>query len=192
MKTQSHLFKRLIKKYEFLLDDWKDVEEIANSANQEFSSEIARNKPETIDEADYTDDDEEEKIEEKDEETWSDKVLKKLFRKIVFQCHPDKLQSDLPELERIKYVSLYEQAISAHEDRNWALMVITAIKLGVELPEEAEDMLDKISVEAQELEQKIQNVTNSMSWFFYHSDEEERKNILENYLKAISAKKENN
>ena len=34
---------RLIRKYEFLLDDWQDVSEISNAANQEMFREINLN-----------------------------------------------------------------------------------------------------------------------------------------------------
>ena len=186
MKKQSGEFKRLIRKYEFLLEDWKDVEDIATSANQEFMREIAANRPEGISERDYTVEDSED--DEQDEETESDRVLKKLFRKIVLQCHPDRLIGDFSELEKIRRISLYEQAVSAHDDKNWALMVITAIKLDVELPEEAEDMVGKIKDEANELEQKINSTTSGITWQFYHADEDQKSNILNNYLASIVAK----
>ena len=186
MRKQSGSFKRLIRKYEFLLEDWKDVEDIATSANQEFMREIAANKPDGISEGDYTVEDSED--DERVEETESDRVLKKLFRKIVLQCHPDRLIGDFSELERIRRISLYEQAVSAHDDKNWALMVITAIKLDVELPEEAEDMLDKIEEEAQELEQKISSTTSGITWQFYHADVDQKSNILNNYLAMLVAK----
>lgn len=186
MRKQSGSFKRLIRKYEFLLEDWKDVEDIATSANQEFMREIAANKPDGISEGDYTVEDSED--DERVEETESDRVLKKLFRKIVLQCHPDMLIGDFSELERIRRISLYEQAVSAHDDKNWALMVITAIKLDVELPEEAEDMLDKIEEEAQELEQKISSTTSGVTWQYYHAGEDQKSNILNNYLAMLVAK----
>lgn len=187
MRKQSGSFKRLIRKYEFLLEDWKDVEDIATSANQEFMREIAANKPDGISEGDYTVEDSED--DERVEETESDRVLKKLFRKIVLQCHPDRLIGDFSELERIRRISLYEQAVSAHDDKNWALMVITAIKLDVELPEEAEDMLDKIEEEAQELEQKISSTTSGITWQYYHADEDQKLSILNNYLEIIKMSK---
>ena len=186
MRKQSGSFKRLIRKYEFLLEDWKDVEDIATSANQEFMREIVENRPEGISERDYTVDDSED--DEPIEETESDRVLKKLFRQIVLQCHPDRLIGDFSELEKIRRISLYEQAISAHDDKNWALMVITAIKLDVELPEEAEDMVDKIEEEAQELERKISSTTSGITWQFYHADADQKSNILNNYLAALVAK----
>ena len=179
---------RLIKKYEFLLEDWQDVSEISNAANQEMFREINLNKPEGIFEDDYTKSEPEE--EPTVEETESDQVLKKLFRKIVVKCHPDKLSADLVLSERELLSGLYDQAIEAHDQKNWALMVVVAIKLGVELPAEADDMLEQIEEDAVELEQKISKETSSLAWQFYHADEEEKAKILQNYLKNLTMIKE--
>ena len=190
MSTErSAAFKRLIRKYEFLLEDWADVAEISKSANLEMMREINLRKPKDITEDDFTVEEKEDEETEKEEETPEDKVLKKLFRKIVFKSHPDRLGSDISELERVRIISLYEQAVSAHDDKNWALMIITAIKLGVELPEEAESMVDKISEEAAELEEKIANETSGIAWQFYHAAEEEKEKIVERYLAMLTLSK---
>ena len=180
---------RLIRKYEFLLEDWQDVKEISQSANQEMSREIHANKPDNILESDFTTEEAEED-EEQHEESASDAELKKLFRKVIIKCHPDKLGADVSDVERIRIAELYNQAIEAHDDKNWALMIIVAIKLGVELPAEADDMLEQIQENAIELEQKISKETSSLAWQFYHADEEEKAKILQNYLKNLTMIKE--
>ena len=185
-KDNSASFKRLIRKYEFLLEDWEDVSEISKTANLEMMREINARKPKNILEDDFTVEEEEDRDKEREEETPQDIVLKKLFRKIVFKSHPDRLDSDISELERIRLVSLYEQAVSAHDDKNWALMVVTAIKLDVELPEEAEDMVEQIENEAAELENKIQQTTSGIAWQFYHAEEGMRVTIVENYLSILN------
>ena len=176
---------RLIRKYEFLLEDWHDVSEISQAANQEMFREINLNKPQGIFEDDYTRKD----IEEEPliEEVESDLVLKKLFRKIVVKCHPDKIYSDINESERINLSALYDQAIKAHTEKNWALMVIVAIKLDVELPPEAEDRVDQIEEETKELEERINNTTNSTAWQFYHADEEAKAEIIKTYINNLVA-----
>lgn len=176
---------RLIRKYEFLLEDWQDVSEISNAANQEMFREINLNKPEGIFEDDYTKSEPEE--EPTVEETESDQVLKKLFRKIVVKCHPDKLSTDLSISERELLSSLYDQAIEAHDQKNWALMVVVAIKLGVELPAEAEDQVEQIEEEARALEEKIKNTTSSAAWQFYHADVDAKAEIIKTYIKNLVA-----
>jgi len=188
-RERSAAFKRLIRKYEFLLEDWEDVSEISKSANLEMMREINLRKPADITENDFTVEESEEDEKEKEEETPEDRVLKKLFRKIVFKSHPDRLGDEVSELERVRLISLYDQAVSAHDDKNWALMVVTAIKLDVELPEEAEEMVDKIEDEARELEEKIANETTGIAWQFYHAAEEEKEKIIERYLAMLALSK---
>lgn len=180
---------RLIRKYEFLLEDWQDVKEISQSANQEMSREIHANKPENILESDFTTEEVEED-EEPHEESASDAELKKLFRKVVIKCHPDKLESGISEFEKIRLAELYDQAIEAHDGKNWALMIIVAIKLGVELPVEADDMLEQIEEDTVELEDRISKETSSIAWQFYHANEEDKAKILQNYLKNLKMIKE--
>jgi hypothetical protein len=180
---------RLIRKYEFLLEDWQDVNEVNQKANQEMFKEINLNKPDNILEGDFAKEECEEDVEDA-KEVESDPILKKLFRKVVVKCHPDKLYSDITDTERIKFLTLYDQAIEAHDAKNWALMVVVAIKLGVELPTEADDMVSQIEEEAQELEEKISNVTTSPAWQFYHADEEDKAEIIKTYINNLIMIKE--
>ena len=88
---KGRLFKRLIREYEFLLEDFEDVYEIHKQANIEMSSELNKVKPKDVFEADYLESEEE--PERENEPGHNDKDLKKLFRKIVFICHPDKAKA---------------------------------------------------------------------------------------------------
>lgn len=184
----SQSFKRLIRKYEFLLEDWEDVEETFSNAMSDFLADVGNNLPPEIKQSDYlVNPTKEEK--ERTKDTESDKVLKKLFRKVVIKCHPDKLIGDISELERIRRISLYERAVSAHGDKNWALMVMIAIKLDVELPEEAESMIETISEEANKLEEKIANASSSTYWAYLHSDKEAKEILVQNYINLIKLAK---
>ena len=87
-------------------------------------------------------------------------------------------------------IDLYEKAVEAHDDNNWALMVVVAIKLDVDLPEEAEDMVSEIDEEAKKLEEKIKSNTSSIAWEWYYSEEEEKEAIVKNYLAIIKKSKE--
>lgn len=186
---KSQALKRLIRKYEFLLEDWRDVEEISKTANVEMMSEVNRLKPADISEDEFTKPEEEpeKKIES---ETENDIILKKLFRKIVFKCHPDSIPSSLSELERAQLISLYDEVVEAHDTKNWALMIIVAIKLEVQLPVEAEEMVGEIETETKKLEEKINQTTSSVHWQYYHAEREERERIVNNYLNLLNQIKE--
>lgn len=177
--------KRLIRRYEFLLEDWEEVDEINKAANQGMAAEIHKHIPPDLSTSDIESDWED----EDEERPEGDAVLKKLFRKIVVKCHPDRMPSDLSEVRTLELIDLYEKAVNAHRDQNWALMVIVAIKLEIDLPEEAEDNVSKIEEEVKDLEEKINNATNSTAWEWYHSEEDQREAIINNYISILQSSK---
>ena len=177
---KSRLFKRLIREYEFLLEDYEDVYEIHKQANVEMSSELNKVKPKDVFEADYLE--EELEDDEPKEPSHNDKDLKKLFRKIVFICHPDKVKAEADEIRRSELANYYNQAVKAHEEGNWALMVVVAIKLEIELPEEAEAQVEKIQEDTNKLKEKINGMTSSYVWQWYQAEEDLRKKMLDDYL----------
>jgi len=179
--------KRLIRKYEFLLEDWEEVDDINKTANMEMSSELHKHMPPDIKPSDFEsewDEDEEQESPERDA------ALKKLFRKIVVKCHPDRMPSDLSEVRTLELIDLYEKAVEAHRDQNWALMVIVAIKLEIDLPEEAEEKISEIEKDVEDLENKISSATASIAWQWYHSEEEAREKLINNYLSILQQSKE--
>lgn len=187
----SKAFKRLIRRYEFLLEDFEDVVKISQEANSVFIQELHKEVPPEFSTEDYVEDYIEAPIEDSRSDSDMDKSLKKLFRKIVFECHPDKLVGDYTESEISRRIELYEKAVIASEERNWAAMVIVAIKLGIEIPEEAEEMLESINEEVKVLEKKIEEKSRGYVWDYLHSDEEGRKSILESYIKLLVKIKNN-
>ena len=181
---KGRLFKRLIREYEFLLEDYEDVYEIHKQANMEMSSELNKVKPKDIFEADYLESEEE--PEKENEPGHNDKDLKKLFRKIVFICHPDKAKAEDNAARRTELARYYEQAVTANDEGNWALMVVVAIKLGIELPEEAEAQVEKIQTDTNQLKEKINAMTQSYVWQWYQAEEEKRKEMIETYISLLA------
>jgi len=183
--------KRLIREYEFLLEDVDDVLEIHKTANQELNRAIRLAKDENVAETEFEKEEDDEEI-ETFEDTPERKVLKRLFRKIVFKCHPDRLSNEISEGERVKMQDLYEKAVLAHDRDNWGLMVVVAIKLEIELPEEAENMIERISEEAEGLKNHISQLTNSFAWQWYHAQEELQKKMIDDYLNTLKLIKKRN
>lgn len=191
MKINTNL-KRLIREYEFLLDDIDDVLEIHKTANQELNRAIRMAKDDNVAESEFEKEDEEDEEVETFEDTPERKVLKKLFRKIVFKCHPDRLPKETSESEKAKMQDLYEKAVLAHDRDNWGLMVVVAIKLDIKLPKEAEDMVGRISEETEGLKNQITQLTSSFAWQWYHSQEDLQKKMVDDYLNTLKSIKERN
>ena len=191
MKINTNL-KRLIREYEFLLEDIDDVLEIHKTANQELNRAIRMAKDDDIDESEFEKDEVEEDEVETFEDTPERKVLKKLFRKIVFKCHPDRLPTGTSESEKAKMQDLYEKAVLAHDRDNWGLMVVVAIKLDIKLPKEAKDMVGRIAEETESLRTQVSQLTNSFAWQWYHSEEELRSKMIGDYLNTLKRIKQKN
>jgi len=181
-------FKRILRKYEFLLEDFQDVLQISKEANSGMSSQINKNKPKEINESDFQKEDTDIKEEIGKQ---NDEDLKKLYRKIVRECHPDKLSYEIDPEKKIKLKDMYNKAVIAKEEQNWALMVMIAVKLDIDLPKEAEYKMQKIKEETEELEKKINNITKSVPWKWFHSDEKTKEEIVNNYIERLFKRKKN-
>ena len=170
----------------------EDVLEIHKTANQELNRAIRMAKDDDIADDDFEKDEVEDEEVETFEDTPERKILKKLFRKIVFKCHPDRLPKDTNELERAEMQDLYEKAVLAHDRDNWGLMVVVAIKLDIKLPKEAEDMVGRIAEETESLRMQVSQMTSSFAWQWYHSEEELRNKMIDDYLNTLKRIKQKN
>ena len=69
--------------------------------------------------------------------------VRKMFKKIATQCHPDKLSNLEDGFEKRKKEQLYNRAREALENDDVLIMADVANELGVEVPEITEDQLKK-------------------------------------------------
>ena len=177
-------FKRMIKKYESSLEDLQYLKEMSSEINSEFNSALAGKKRE-----DVFENKEVEKLAEKKEKTKEnpdrDPLFKKLFRKIVVLCHPDKLDSDLSIKKKAEYLDFYENANKANDENNWALLITVAIKLEIELSDKYIEHVENISIESDKIQKQINNIQNSIAWQWYHSKENKRDVMLDQYIEHM-------
>ena len=124
----------------------------------------------------------EREIEEQDDR---DPIFKKLFRSIVVKCHPDKLGTLNTEDQKY-YNNLYGDAIDANETINWALLIRTAIKLEIEIPEGVYSKIEEIQADLDKLKAKQEAILNSTSWNWYNiKDTNNQDELLKNHLNFL-------
>lgn len=190
MKSNIH-FKRLIRKYEFILEDILDVRSIYQVAGNEFTRTLGEYKRDDIFESpemekmaeDHAEDQIEDRAESKDPD------FKKLYRKIVVKCHPDKLDSEMSAADQEWYKDLYEKAVEANDTENWALLVIVAGKLEIEIPDTVYAYVDKIQEEIERLEEEEKSMMNAISWTWYHAGSPEMQDqIIKSYIKHMEGR----
>jgi len=180
-------FKRMIRQYEFFIEDLNDLKEIQSNINSDFSSAIAGLKRPDLFDSKVTSDAAEHanQLKDSEEEPERDPSFKKLFRKMVVKCHPDRLPTDISDSSKLELKSHYENAIKANDDYNWALLISTAIKLEVELSEEYYDHVESLKEESSKIQKEIEVIQTSVAWTWYHAPDDQKEGILQSYVKYM-------
>ena len=137
--TNKIIFKRLVREYEFLIEDLKDIE----AANSEIKDSFMKSLTD-IDETGILETEQMDSmandwarsvkdLEDEEKESNKHPDFKSLFRKVVIRCHPDKLPTDLTETKSNEYKAIYEDSVEANETEDWAKLIRCAIKLELEI-----------------------------------------------------------
>lgn len=185
-KLKKIEFKRMLKRYESALEDLEYLEEMSSEINSDFNSALAKKKRQDLFESKEVEEMAEDAEEDDSTESSSrDPLFKKLFRKIVVKCHPDRMDPDLSIKQQAEYLDLYDIANQANEEDNMALLIVVAIKLEIELSEDYIEHVQKIDEERQKVEQKIENIQGSVAWQWYHSEEEAKEKLIDNYISHL-------
>lgn len=193
LNAKKIIFKRLVREYEFLIEDLKDIETADSEIKDAFMKSLTEIDNEGVlqtDEIDHMADDWAKSIKEQEEsEKESNKHpdFKSLFRKVVVKCHPDKLDPSLSQKDFDKYKDLYDQAISANETEDWAQLIIVAIKLELDIPESAYDQIESIENSINKIKEKQNNILSSVAWAWYKTnDSASKSDILKQHLEFMA------
>jgi hypothetical protein len=187
--TNKIIFKRLVREYEFLIEDLKDIE----AANSEIKDSFMKSLTD-IDETGILETEQMDSmandwarsvkdLEDEEKESNKHPDFKSLFRKVVIRCHPDKLPTDLTEVKSNEYKAIYEDSVDANETEDWAKLIRCAIKLEIELPESAYDQIESIENSINKLKEKQNNILSSTAWAWYKTNDGAAKSdILKQHL----------
>tara|TARA_B100001758_G_scaffold231870_1_gene228720 strand:+ start:283 stop:915 length:633 start_codon:yes stop_codon:yes gene_type:complete len=195
-------FELLILRNKFLKNSLDMTNKIANKAQPLFAKELSRRlgysddsesqnqKPAPVQEPKQNpsheqhnpDSESEEIIEVKREE--KDENLKGVFKKIASQIHPDKLQN-LSEFEKDYKKSLFEKARMALDTNDYYGIVEVAEELGIEPPPPSRKQIELMKKTNEELENKVNEIQNSVLWKWYYADEEAREFLMSKYIEKL-------
>ena len=103
---------------------------------------------------------------------------KQLFRDVAVITHPDKIPDSLNKKLREKLVSLYTLATDAYQSGNFSGLVEAASELGIEMPSEGEELVQYLSSEIFELENKTEEIKSTIIWLWSQSNTDERSEIM--------------
>ena len=130
-------------------------------------------------------------VPEEEEETPEKVTLppkyKKLFRKIVVKTHPDKISNSLPNLERAKFIEIYESTIEAWDKGEEATLISNAVKLDLDVSDFLEEFVE-IEEACVELENTINSIQATSAWYYMYilKTDAERKDFIKRFLKLTN------
>lgn len=185
MEQNNRRFSRILRKYDFLIEELEDITEMQGTATREFMRGIAKYKGK--------DDEEPEPVivPEEEEETPEKVTLppkyKKLFRKIVVKTHPDKISNSLPNSERAKFIEIYESTIEAWDKGEEATLISNAVKLDLDVSDFLEEFVE-IEEACVELENTINSIQATSAWYYMYvlNTDAERDDFIKKFLKLTN------
>ena len=124
----------------------------------------------------------EERVEAKKEE--KDQNLKKVFKKIAIKTHPDKLLAS-SEFEREYKTGLFEKAKNSFDNNDYYGIVQVAEELGIDPPPPTQGQIDLMRERNKVLENKINEIKNTVIWNWYHGEDDTRELLMENYIEKL-------
>jgi len=173
--NNSATLKKILRDYNYLYESLIDVKDISSIAEGEFRNAMVESgdneamkalMPSNNPSVETPEIKEEEPI-----ENHNDAVFKKLFRKIVLKCHPDKIKS-ASEKEAQFLKECYENATTANNSYDWGLLLRTASNLDLDLQDISEEQIQNIKIKNEDLKKEIQKYESSMAYQWYTKDDE--------------------
>ena len=174
------LAKKIIRDYVYHLETLNDFKEISGEAESLFRNELKMVDEEALEALRPNEDSKPRSANEIEKISFEDKDFKKLFRKVVVKCHPDKID-DSQGSDSLK--TAYEEANQANDTYDWGLLLKVALDLGIESFELDDEKLHNINENILNLKEQIQKYEQSMAYQWYIKPEENR----EAYLKDCAA-----
>ena len=112
----------------------------------------------------------------------SDPQVKKLFKKIALQCHPDKLAAILSEEEKTRKKEIYIRARRALEENDLISLSACASELKIEIPEVTTEQLREAEKKISDIKKEINTIESTLVWHWFFTENKEKK---ESMLKKI-------
>lgn len=192
MGNENRRFNRILRKYNFLINEIEDISEMHVGATSEFMMEVSKAKgykPEKIDpikkenEDNDGDNSKEDKENEMKKRVTMEPKYKKLYRQLAIASHPDKADKDMSEKE-IKYLTeIYHSCAEAYEDGDEATLISKAVEIGLDVTEFEEDFIE-IEDACKKLEESINKIQGTSAWYYKYvlKTDKERDDFIKKFV----------
>jgi hypothetical protein len=179
--------KKIVRDYIYFTETLDDVKSTSQAAEGQFRSAMSKhNEPalEALSPPKGTPPIS--KIEDEEHVKFEDKNFKKLFRKLVVKCHPDKLDDSYSETEGMFLKECYENLTKSNQTYDWGMLLRVSIDLKVDVPDLSDENLKNIIDNIESIKNNISKFEGSMAYKWYTlPDENEKKGYLENCAKIF-------
>jgi hypothetical protein len=113
-------------------------------------------------------------------------VIKKLYRKIASETHPDKLvASGFSQREVERKEQIFMKAKEAYERENWYMIYSIAIDLGISPGDIDEKHIDWIEEDVKLTMGRISRIGQLFVWVWYTSPDEQKEKVMDQYFKQV-------
>jgi len=177
--------KLLLNEFEFLTTQEKDTQDLLDESQVEFTKGVHQYMSDNgIEKSPPTTPPKEK--EDREIKINAPTKYKKLFRKIVSNTHPDKLDKDMDEKNKETYKEVYEETVEGYKTENYVPLLINAMKLGIDLGDEFNDEIKMMEDVIKEKKKSIGEMKKTYAWIYYNELEEEVEK--EEYIKKYYEK----
>ncbi len=171
-------------------------EQIKNKRDQKIIDDSTGDDEEAVDaeeDSDTTDlvpsemeADEDPEHDELDPPVGKETDLKKLYRRIAAETHPDKSTAKGLGEAGIKIaVNIFKRAKEAYKAKNWYVLYSIALDLGLDVDDPKKEHLDWLKEDIQSGESKVKHLSQLIVWVWYTGDEESKRFALQNYFEQV-------
>lgn len=110
--------------------------------------------------------------------------LKKLFRRIAEQTHPDKVRANgfsNKEVNRLEKV--FKKALEAYKSNNWYILYSLATELDLPIQDPTQEQMEWLEDDIRNTLGLIAKISNQIAWVWYTGDGDGRQKTMANYFR---------
>jgi len=168
--------KLLLNEFEFLKKQEKDTNELFTEYQAEFTKDLFKYMDDNGLERKKTTQNKPKKVKETEIKTGAPSKYKKLFRKIVRNTHPDKLDKNMDENQKETFKEVYEETVEGYHNENYAPLLLNAMKLGIDIGHDFDEEIKMIENIIEKKKSSIDHIQKTDAWVYCNSIEENQKN----------------
>jgi|ETNvirenome_6_85_1030632.scaffolds.fasta_scaffold00247_3 hypothetical protein len=111
-------------------------------------------------------------------------TVRKIFRNIAKEIHPDKLV-EMTDNERKEKEELFKVAQEAADKKNLSDLYEISEKLKVELPPPDDSQIEILNEEIETLKKELKGMKSTASWEWYNADDKVKEILMVRYIQFI-------